>query len=167
MKIGKSMSRTLLTVAFAAMTVGTGGARADETAQPEAASGIVKVKSAYSRAETIARVKQDLADKGIKFFDEIDQSKLAADAGITIRPSTLLVFGNPPLGTLFIAANPLAGLDWPVRLLVFEDERGDVWAAYTDFGYIAQRHAIHGMDKDSFTKASGVIGSITGSVQAK
>src|SRR4051812_22405390 len=167
MKIRQSILRTLLTVTFAGMIVGTGAVRADEIGQPPAASGIVKVKSAYSRSETIARVKQDLADKGIKFFEEIDQSKLAADAGITIRPSTLLVFGNPPLGTLFIAANPLAGLDWPVRLLVFEDEKGDVWTAYTDFGYIAQRHAIQGMDKDSFTKASGVIGSITASVQVK
>ena len=98
----------------------SGLARADGLAE----SGIIRVKSAYSRAETIARVKQDIAAKGIRFFDEIDQSQLAADAGIQIRPSTLLVFGNPPLGTQFIRSNALAGLDWPVRLLVFEDEQG-------------------------------------------
>ena len=67
--------------------------------------GIVKFKSAYPMPETIARMKKDIADKGIKFFDEIDQAKLAADAGITLLPSTLLVFGNPPLGTLFITAD--------------------------------------------------------------
>ena len=167
MKIRRPVTRTLSTLALAAAFIATGAANADEVGQTAPPSGIVKVKSAYSRAETIVRVKQDLAAKGIRFFDEIDQSKLAADAGITVRPSTLLVFGNPPLGTLFIAANPLAGLDWPVRLLVFEDEKGDVWTAYTDFAYIAQRHDIHGMDKDSFDKASGVIGSITASVQAK
>ena len=130
-------------------------------------NGIVKVKSAYSKAETIARLKRDIADKGIRFFDEIDQSKLAADAGVQIRPSTLLVFGNPPLGTLFIRSNSLAGLDWPVRLLVFEDDQGQVWAAYTDFGYIARRHDIHGMDQAAFDKASGVIASITSSVAAR
>ena len=81
--------------------------------------GIVKVKSAYPLAVTIERLKSDIAGKGIKFFDEIDQSKLAADAGIKLRPSVLLVFGNPPLGTQFITANAAAGLDWPVRLLVF------------------------------------------------
>jgi uncharacterized protein (DUF302 family) len=129
--------------------------------------GIVKVKSAYPMAETITRLKKDVADKGIKFFLEVDQSKLAADAGITIRPSTLLVFGNPPLGTLFMKANPLAGLDWPVRLLVFEDEKGVVWAAYTDFAYIARRHQIKGMDHEAFQKASGVIASITSSVKAE
>jgi uncharacterized protein (DUF302 family) len=58
--------------------------------------GIVRIKSAYSMPETIKRLKKDVADKGIMFFNEIDQSKLAADAGVTLRPSTLLVFGNPP-----------------------------------------------------------------------
>src|SRR6266511_5662990 len=95
--------------------------------------GIVRVKSAYPIGDTIERLKKDIADKGIRFFDEIDQSKLAADAGVTLRPSTLLVFGNPPLGTLFLTSNPAAGLDWPVRLLVYQDDKGDVWVLYTDF----------------------------------
>src|SRR6187200_198653 len=64
--------------------------------------GIVRIKSAFSMPETIKRLKKDVADKGIMLFDEIDQSKLAADAGVTLRASTLLVFGNPPLGTLFL-----------------------------------------------------------------
>jgi uncharacterized protein (DUF302 family) len=144
-----------------------GIARADGNVVPATDSGIITVKSAYSKAETIARLKQDIAAKGIRFFDEIDQSKLAADAGIQIRPSTLLMFGNPPLGTLFIRSNSLAGLDWPVRLLVFEDEQGQVWTAYTDFGYIARRHDIRGMDQEAFDKATGVIASITSSVKAR
>ena len=143
-----------------------GSAHADDSAAPVSDGGIVTVKSAYSKGETIARLKQDIAAKGIRFFDEIDQQKLAADAGIMIRPSTLLVFGNPPLGTLFIKSNVLAGLDWPVRLLVYQDDGGQVWTAYTDFGWIAQRHHIQGMDKDAFDKASGVIASITSSVKA-
>jgi uncharacterized protein (DUF302 family) len=145
----------------------SGIAHADGTTAAPTDNGIVKVKSAYSKPETIARLKQDIADKGIRFFDEIDQTKLAADAGVQIRPSTLLVFGNPPLGTLFIRSNSLAGLDWPVRLLVFEDEQGQVWTAYTDFAYIARRHDIHGMDQAAFDKASGVIASITSSVKAR
>lgn len=128
-------------------------------------SGIIKVKSKYTFAETVTRLKQDVAGKGIKFFDEIDQTLLAANAGVKLRPSTLLVFGNPPLGTLFINANPLAGLDWPVRLLVLEDVNGGVWAAYTDFAHIARRHNIQGKDLASFKTASGVIASITSSVK--
>ena len=87
-------------------------------ALPKSSDGVVRVKSAYSFQETIERLKRDIAAKGIRFFSEIDQSKLAADAGIKLDPSTLLVFGNPPLGTQFMTANPNAGLDWPVRLLV-------------------------------------------------
>jgi uncharacterized protein (DUF302 family) len=122
------------------------------------------VKSAYPLAETLDRLKKDIAGKGIKFFSEIDQAKLAADSGISLRPSVLLVFGNPPLGTQFIAANPNAGLDWPVRLLVFENERGEVWLAYTDFGWIARRHGIESRNQQ-FKMASEVIGSITSSVK--
>jgi uncharacterized protein (DUF302 family) len=128
--------------------------------------GIVRVKSAYSMPETIERLKKDVADKGIMFFSEIDQSKLAADAGIKLEPSTLLVFGNPPLGTLFLTSKPAAGLDWPVRLLVYQDERGDVWALYTDFIWIARRHGI--TDRvEEFAKASEVIASICSAVQSK
>jgi uncharacterized protein (DUF302 family) len=128
--------------------------------------GIVKFKSSYPMAETIARMKKDISEKGIKFFDEIDQAKLAADAGITLLPSTLLVFGNPPLGTLFITADPDAGLDWPVPVLVYQDAKGDVWVAYTDFAWIRARHGIDNRDKE-FNMASEVITSITSTVKAK
>jgi uncharacterized protein (DUF302 family) len=128
--------------------------------------GIITVKIAFPIGETIERLKNDIADKGIKFFDEIDQSKLAAEAGIKLRPSVLLIFGNPPLGTQFITANANAGLDWPVRLLVYENEKGEVWTAYTDFDWIARRHEIENRN-DQFKMASTVITSITSSVKAK
>ena len=111
-------------------------------ALPKSSDGVVRVKSAYGFQETIERLKKDIAAKGIRFFSEIDQSKLAADAGIKLNPSTLLVFGNPPLGTQFMTANPNAGLDWPVRLLVIQDNAGAVWTIYTDFAWIAARHGI-------------------------
>jgi uncharacterized protein (DUF302 family) len=132
-------------------------------AQATEDDGIVKFKSAYSMPETINRMKKDIANKGIKFFDEIDQAKLAADAGVTLLPSTLLVFGNPPLGTLFLTSDPDAGLDWPVRILVYQDAKGDVWVA-TDFAWIAHRHGITNRDKE-FKMASEVIGSITSTVK--
>ena len=129
------------------------------------ADGVIKVRSAYSMDETIARVRQDIAAKGIMFFAAIDQQKLAADAGIKLRPSTLLTFGNPALGSQFITSNPQAGLDWPVRLLVQQDEKGDVWALYTDFSWIAHRHGI--TDRDAqFRMATGVVASITATVKA-
>jgi uncharacterized protein (DUF302 family) len=86
--------------------------------------------------------------------------------GIALRPSTLLIFGNPALGAQFITVNPLTGLDWPVRLLVFQDENGAVWTAHTDFAWIARRHRI-GNREAAFGKASEVIASITASVKAQ
>jgi uncharacterized protein (DUF302 family) len=128
--------------------------------------GIVRVKSAVPMAEAITRIKEDIATKGIKFFSEIDQSKLAADAGIKLRPSTLLVFGNPPLGTQFITSNPNAGLDWPVRLLLTQDDNGDVWAIWTDFEWIARRHNIRDRAAQ-FKMATSVVGSITSTITTK
>jgi uncharacterized protein (DUF302 family) len=128
--------------------------------------GVVRVKSAYGLQETIARLKGDVATKHIMFFGEIDQTALAAKAGVTIRPSTLLLFGNPPLGTLFVQSKPEAGIDWPVRLLVQQDAQGNVWAIYTDFGWIARRHGITGEAAKPFATASGVIASITSSIRA-
>ena len=137
-------------------------------ASPRADSedGVVRVKSAYPLAETVNRLRKDVADKGIMFFSEIDQSELAAKAGIKLLPSTLLVFGNPPLGIQFLASNPDSGLDWPVRLLVHQDANGDVWAVYTDFDWIARRHHIKDRG-DAFKMASMVIQSITSSVKEK
>ena len=126
--------------------------------------GDVRVKSAYSVDESVARMKKDIAGKGIMFFFEVDQHKLAANAGIKTQRSTLLVFGNPPLGTQFITANPNAGLDWPVRILVTQDEAGDVWAVYTDFEWIKRRHAITARDPQ-FKMANEVVGSITSSIK--
>ncbi|MGY2908496.1 DUF302 domain-containing protein [Bradyrhizobium sp. URHC0002] len=134
-------------------------------ARADSDDGIVRVKSAVPMAEAISRIKADIAGKGIKFFMEIDQSKLAADAGIKLRPSTLLVFGNPPLGTQFITSNPNAGLDWPVRLLLTHDN-GDVWAVWTDFGWIARRHSIRDRAAQ-FEMATKVVGSITSTITTR
>jgi uncharacterized protein (DUF302 family) len=127
--------------------------------------GLIKVRSAYSMDETVARIRQDIAAKGILFFQAVDQSKLAATAGIQLRPSTLLEFGNPPLGAQFLTSNPNAGLDWPVRVLVVQDAAGVVWAVYTDFGWIARRHRINDRQQQ-FAMASSVVESITSTIKA-
>jgi uncharacterized protein (DUF302 family) len=152
---------SLSTIAAAALLLAPAGA-----IKADSEDGVVRVKSAYNFQETITRLKADIAAKGIMFFSEINQSKLAAGANIKLNPSTLLVFGNPPLGTQFMTSNPNAGLDWPVRLLVIQDNAGAVWAVYTDFAWIAARHGITNRN-EQFTMASMVIASIASSVKAK
>jgi uncharacterized protein (DUF302 family) len=137
----------------------------DDSMAMAPANGVVKIKSAFGMDETIAKIKQDVADKGITFFQEINQSQLASTADISLLPSTLLIFGNPPLGTQFLTSNPESGLDWPVRVLVFEDAQGQVWAAYTDFEYIRRRHHIEDRGAQ-FKMATEVITSILSTVKA-
>ena len=151
---------TSLLLLFLVLSATISAARADSD------DGIMRVKSAVPMSEAVSRIKSDIATKGIKFFLEVDQSKLAKDAGVTLRPSTLLIFGNPPLGTQFITANPNAGLDWPVRLLLTQDDNGDVWAVWTDFDWIAKRH--HIKDRTAqFKMATMVVNSITSTITAK
>jgi uncharacterized protein (DUF302 family) len=128
--------------------------------------GLVKVKSAYPVDETVARIRKDIADKGITFFQEVDQARLAAGAGIALRPSTLLIFGNPPLGAQFLTSNPYSGLDWPVRVLVLQEADGSVWVAWTDFAWIARRHHIADRQQQ-FAMATSVVESITSTIRSK
>ena len=153
-------------LAFALLFSHGNHAAAEGVKPPVAASGVIAIKSAYDVAGTVDRLKKDIAAKGIMFFQEIDQAQLASKAGIELRPSVLLIFGNPPLGTQFIEANANAGLDWPVRLLVLQDDSGAVWTAYTDFSWIAGRHGIKNRQAQ-FKMASEVIASITSSVKSK
>ena len=150
-------------LAFTLVVSHTPHASAEGLMPAVAASGVIATRSAYDVGETIARLKKDIATKGIVFFEEIDQAALAAKAGIELRPSILLIFGNPPLGTQFITANPQAGLDWPVRMLVYRDAQGQVWVAWTDFEWIARRHGVTTRDQQ-FHMASQVAASIAASV---
>lgn len=123
------------------------------------AEGVLRLHSSNGFDETLARLKADVQAKGIRYFDTIDQSGLGASVDLKIGRSTLVIFGNPPLGVQFLQSNPYAGLDWPVRMLVVEEPGGHVYVAWTDFGYIARRYGI--IDKTAqFAMASGVAASI-------
>ena len=123
------------------------------------AEGVIKQRSDYGFDETVTRLKADIAKKGIKFFDEIDQTALGAGANLPINRSKLLLFGNPPLGVQFLQSNPLAGLDWPVRMLVTQDDEGTVWVSWTDFRFVANRYQL--TDRDAqIAMASEVSASI-------
>lgn len=161
--MNKLLQRGAAALALGAALVAASAATAQAGPGPD---GLIKVRSAYPMDETVARLRRDIEAKGILFFQAVDQAELARNAGIALRPSTLLTFGNPPLGAQFLTANPYAGLDWPVRLLVLQDETGGVWAAYTDFAWIARRHGI--TDRaEQFAKASSVVDSITSTIRAR
>ena len=161
-----SRARAAALLAFSLMAGSVHVAQAEGVKPTVSASGVIAARSAYGLEETVARLKKDVAAKGITFFQEIDQAALAAKAGIPLKPSMLLIFGNPPLGAQFITANPQAGLDWPVRMLVYRDDAGAVWVAYADFGWIARRHGVTSRDAQ-FNTASEVAASIVSSVSTR
>ena len=159
------MSRPITTLFSAILVFATlilGGAISH--AQAGSRDGVVVVASRYSVDETVERIKADVEKKGIKLFADIDQAKLGNEAGNKVLPSRLVLFGNPALGTTFITARQTSGLDWPVRVLVFQKTDGSVRVAYTDFGWIARRHGITNRKKE-FAMATMVIRSVTDSIR--
>jgi len=149
--------------ALAGLVLATAVASSPSYAEPPAAvpgaEGVLRLRSANSFDETLARLKADVQAKGIRYFDTIDQSSLGASADLKLSRCTLVIFGNPPLGVQFLQSNPYAGLDWPVRMLVVEHANGEIYVAWTDFEFIAERYDI--TDKAAqFELASGVAASI-------
>jgi uncharacterized protein (DUF302 family) len=104
--------------------------------------GIVRIRSQHSVAATVARLESLLKERGIIVFARIDFSADAARVGLTMRPEQLLIFGNPQAGTPLMLAEPTAGLDLPLKALMWEDADGHAWIAYNDPQYVVQRHAL-------------------------
>jgi len=168
MKRNKKISAPIIAVVMATGSLSGIAAFPAQGATPVASSpadGVVKQRSDYGFDETIARLKADIAAKGIRFFDEIDQQKLGAGANLPIGRSTLLLFGNPPLGVQFLQSNPLAGLDWPVRMLVTQDEDGGVWVSWTDFRFVAARYQL--TDRDAQIAMAGDVAASIASAARK
>jgi uncharacterized protein (DUF302 family) len=107
-----------------------------------AESGVVRITSPHSVPETVARLEGLLKERGVLIFARIDFSGDAARAGLTMRPEQMLIFGNPKAGTPLMQSEPIAGLDLPLKALVFEDAAGRTWVAWNDPQYIVRRHAL-------------------------
>jgi uncharacterized protein (DUF302 family) len=103
-------------------------------------SGIITIASRYPYADTLARLRMEIERRQIRLFIAIDQQKEAARAGLTLRPTTLLIIGNPATGTRVMQASPEAAIDLPLKILVWEDEGARVWVAVNDGAYLQRRH---------------------------
>lgn len=102
--------------------------------------GFKSVRSRHSVDETVARIEAVLQEKQIKLFAVVDHSGEAALAGFTMRPTKLLIFGNPRGGTPVMLAAPTVAIDLPLKLLVWEDVDGAVWVSYNSPEYLRIRH---------------------------
>jgi len=110
------------------------------TAKPD--NGIRRIPSHHSVDETVKRIENALAAKGVKLFALIDHSGEAEKAGLQMRPTKLLIFGNPRAGTPWMVAAPTLALDLPLKILVDEGADGRVRVSYNDPAYIQPRHQL-------------------------
>ena len=108
----------------------------------DAAEGIVTVKSAHSVQETANRLEAVLLEKGMNVFARINHAAGAEKVGQTLRPTELLLFGNPKVGTPLMQCAQSTGIDLPQKALIWEDDTGSVWLAYNDPAHLASRHGI-------------------------
>ena len=104
--------------------------------------GITNTPSNHSVDQTIQNLKTILAARQITLFALIDHSGEAEKAGLKMRPTKLLIFGNPKAGTPVMLAAPSSALDLPLKILVWEDQQGKVWLSYNNPAYLQQRHNI-------------------------
>jgi uncharacterized protein (DUF302 family) len=112
------------------------------SAVPESAleNGIVRVPSAHSVAETVAKLQTILQAKNVKLFATVDHSGEAEKAGLQMPNTKLLIFGNPKAGTPLMLASPSVALDFPLKILVAEDAAGKTWISYNAPDYLQKRH---------------------------
>jgi uncharacterized protein (DUF302 family) len=104
--------------------------------------GYVTIPSRHSVAETAERLESLLKAHNVVVFARIDFSGDATRAGLTLRPEQLIVFGNPKAGTPLMVASPEAGLDLPLKALIWEDADGKTWIAYNEPRYVLSRHGL-------------------------
>lgn len=108
-----------------------------------AGSGTVVTKpSKYSVHETIGRIERAVTAKGMQIFARIDHGAEAKKAGLAMRPTELLIFGNPKGGTALMVAKPTAAIDLPMKALAWEDEDGKVWLTYNSPDLLHERHGV-------------------------
>ena len=128
--------------------------------------GMIRKQSAHGVYATIDRLKTILEEKGLTIFADIDHSAGAKRAGLELRPTRMLIFGNPKLGTPLMQASASTAIDLPQKAVAFRDAEGKVWLVYNDPGYLKSRHGIEGRD-EVLKKITGALGNFTDAAVAE
>jgi len=120
-----------------------------------AADGVISLKSAYNVDQTVDHLVAALKSKGMTLFDVVDHTGGAEKVGLKLRPTKLVIFGNPKVGTPLMQCSQSMAIDLPQKALIMEDEKGQVWYSYNDPAYMAKRHDMKNCDAaiDKVTKA--------------
>ena len=141
--VGLAMAIYLVTVRGSANTQSQNSKEASMAqAAPASGRGIIDTPSNHSVDQTVEKLKEILQAKGVTLFALVDHSGEAEKVGMKMPPTKLLIFGSPKAGTPLMQAAPSIAIDLPLKLLVWEDERGKVWISYNSPEYLKERHGL-------------------------
>jgi uncharacterized protein (DUF302 family) len=123
---------------------------------PMTPAGLTVLPSAHTPSDTMDRVVSAVKKRGITVMARIDHAAAAAQVGMNLRATEVLIFGNPKSGTPLMQASQTIGIDLPLKILVWEDEQAKTWLAYNDLDWLAARHGITGEGKVLNALAAGL-----------
>ena len=125
-----------------------------------AEDGLVTLASRYSVKDALDRLEAELKARNITIFARIDHAAGAASAGMPLRPTEVLIFGNPKAGTPLMQANQTIGIDLPLKVLAWQDAAGKVWLTYNDTSWLAQRHRLGANVEAGVNALAGVLSGL-------
>jgi len=126
-----------------------------------AIDGLITIASSLGPKETMDRLEAEIKAKGLTVFARVDHAAGAAQVGLPLRPTELLIFGNARGGTPLMQSNQTTGIDLPLKCLVWQDDAGRIWLSYNDPSWIARRHGL-GEATDAAVKAmTAMLGTVT------
>jgi len=126
-----------------------------------AADGLTTIRSNYGPRETMDRLEAAVKSKGLTVFARVDHAAGAAEVGLPLRPTEVLIFGNARGGTPLMQAMQTTGIDLPLKALVWQDESGSTWLSYNDPAWLARRHGLGQEVEVTVSALSAALAGIT------
>ena len=125
-----------------------------------AVDGLTTMRSAYGPEETLKRLEAEIRSRGMTVFAHIDHAAGAAEAGLLLRPTDVLLFGNAKAGTPLMQSIQTIGIDLPLKVLVWQDAAGGTWLSYNNPQWIAKRHGLGQYDEATVSAMSAGLGAL-------
>ena len=131
------------------------------------ANGLTTLSSVFGPKDTADRLESEIKARGMTVFARIDHAAGASAAGMTLRPTEVLIFGNARGGTPLMQAQQAIGIDLPLKALVYQDAEGKTWLAYNDPGWLVQRHGIDAAVNASVSAMTAALEAVAAKVTAQ
>jgi uncharacterized protein (DUF302 family) len=122
--------------------------------------GLTTIASSLGAKETMDRLEAEVKARGLTVFARVNHAAGAAAVGLPLRPTELLIFGNARGGTPLMQANQVAGIDLPLKALVYEDAAGKVWVSYNDPAWVAKRHGLGAVSEPAVKVMAGLLSAV-------